>query len=68
MTTAPILAHLAAAVMASSVASPDATAAVLAQIQQSEGHYHEGELGEMAIADFLARVQGENAPAAIVAQ
>ncbi len=46
MTTAPILAHLTAAVLASATASPGATAAVLAQIQQSEGHYHEGELGE----------------------
>lgn len=46
MTTAPILAHITAAVLASTAASPDASAAMLAQIQQSEGHYHEGELGE----------------------
>jgi cytochrome c-type biogenesis protein CcmH/NrfF len=46
VTTAPILAHLAAAVLASSSAFPGATPAMLAQVQQSEGHYHEGELGE----------------------
>jgi cytochrome c-type biogenesis protein CcmH/NrfF len=47
VTTAPILAHLAvAAALASPVAATGASPAVPARIQQTEGHYHEGELGE----------------------
>ena len=54
MITAPLLAHVAAAAtLALSASLPAALpanaslSAVYAQIQQSEGHYHEGELGEL---------------------
>ncbi len=47
MTTAPILAHLAAAAaLMSPAVAPGPARLAPAQIQQSEGHYHEGELGE----------------------
>ena len=46
MTSLPILAQLAvAATLAIPVGTP-VTPALVAQIQQSEGHYHEGELGQ----------------------
>jgi cytochrome c-type biogenesis protein CcmH/NrfF len=48
VTALPLIAHLAAAtVLAVPGAAPATltTPALLAQIQQSEGHYHEGELG-----------------------
>lgn len=48
MTSLPLLAQLAAAALVLPAGAP-VTPALVAQIQQAEGHYHEGELG----AQFL---------------
>ena len=50
MTSLPLLAQLAAAVTLAIPAGAPVTPALVAQIQQSEGHYHEGELGEKYLA------------------
>jgi cytochrome c-type biogenesis protein CcmH/NrfF len=41
-----LIAHIAVAAAIAAPATDAPTAAIYAQIQQSEGHYHEGELGE----------------------
>jgi cytochrome c-type biogenesis protein CcmH/NrfF len=42
----PLIANVAAATVLALPGGSPSTPAILAQIQQSEGHYHEGELGE----------------------
>ena len=46
MTALPLIANLAAATDVALPGGSPATPAIYAQIQQSEGHYHDGELGE----------------------
>lgn len=45
MTSLPILAQMAAAAVLALPADAPTAPALLAQVQQTEGHYHEGELG-----------------------